>query len=304
MPILQLAPARLRTPGSSGRPAAVAPLGWGDLVWVLDFLERGGVTRLRLDGEPLDHPAFDLMLEYAVRRDFTVELWTDGVATARQRELLAACCRAWGRSAIRVVVRPATGGDAAAERSRLALLEAVGQRARLALDVDLEDPGFEAAAELVSRLDLARELRLERSRAPRADEAAALEAARAAARRIAAQLPRLALHGIRPVLGCGFPLCALEDAQLGALTRLRADTGAACDPTFVIGPDLSVSTCAGPHVGGGSLLEHGDVIQVRDWMDQVIEAHRASRRGVLAACDDCLVRSAGACAGGCPGALP
>ncbi len=265
----------------------------------LDFLERSGIRELRLlGGEPTVHPQFPEMVARAVARGFRLRVFSGGLVPERALDVL--CGIAARQLAVLVNVIPPDEGPPAVRRKQERVLQLLGLRASLGLNI--ADPGVELAFLLdwIARFGLSPGIRLGIAHPVPEGGNRFLHPRHygEVGRRVAAFGRRARESGVRLTLDCGWVPCMFPPGALEVLGIDPAEAGRRCNPILDILPDGSVISCY-PLASRGRerLPTTRDAAWLRRRFHTTLTADRAFT--LYPHCRRCSWRERGACTGGC-----
>jgi radical SAM protein with 4Fe4S-binding SPASM domain len=282
-------------------------LSWEDYIYVLDYYHRNDVKSVSLlGGEPTLHPSAVEMMEYALRRNFEVRMFTSGVMTVGTRERirnLIGRLKPDERLHFVVNVNHPKITPESQQRAQEAFFALTGPRASISFNIYETNFDLDFALELIQRFDLHQNLRLGLTH-PIAGEERNAHVGPLTYRDVAAcldsHIDRFQRNRVSIGLDCGFPFCMFSAEQLGRLVAARATFHWMCGPVFDIGPDLSVWPCFPlSHMRRKTLYDFAKLKDLIEWMRELIRAERAGCQGIYLECDDCHYRATQMCGGGC-----
>jgi radical SAM protein with 4Fe4S-binding SPASM domain len=282
-------------------------LSWEDYIYVLDYYHRNDVVSVSLlGGEPTLHPGAVEMVDYALRRNFEVRMFTSGVMPNSVRERLGKLIsrlRPECKLHFIVNVNHPRYTPESQRHAQEAFLSLAGPRASISFNIF--EPNFELdfAFDLIQRFDLHQNIRLGLTHPiaggqknthlgppAYADVASALDS----------HVDQFIRNRVSIGLDCGFPFCMFTAEQLGRLVSVRATFHWMCGPVVDIGPDLAIWPCFPlSHLRRKTLYDFARLNDIVDWMKQQIHSERAGCQGIYLECDDCHFRSTQMCGGGC-----
>jgi hypothetical protein len=104
---------------------------------------------------------------------------------------------------------------------------------------------------------------------------------------------------LRPSFDCGFPLCRVNDEQLGWLTRLSGSIDFKCSPAIDITPDMQAYCCFPlSRMNRRSVFEFDSFAQLSSYYHAMQTRIRSEIAGIYEECGTCVHRSEATCAGG------
>ena len=288
------------------RSAASEFLGWENVIYLADFLQRSGHRRVSLiGGEPSLHPDFVDIILYFLARNFGVTVFTSGILSDVRLGEVGKYLGEVPTSRLTFVCNvndPELTPEAAGAPERLArFLEIAGRWSMLGFNIYRDDFSLRFAFDLFRRYDLKRMLRLGIAHPTAGAENAFLPVDRigAAIARLQGFKDDFEQLRVAPSLDCGFPLCKFGDADLGWLVRLGGRANFTCRPAVDITPDMEVYACFPLANEGRASLFEFDTLQ--DVMARFSDRHagiRGDRPGIFEDCAACDARARGICAGG------
>jgi len=266
----------------------------------LDVLARSGIRECGLiGGEPTLHELFAEILRYALRRDFMVQVFSNGLIPGEALDRLAATPP--DRVRVLVNVNERTAYSPAAWGTLTGSLGKLGSRA--ALGFNIWHVGFDAShlVDLAVTHGLHPSIRLSIAHPAVGEQAhASVEPADypALAEPIVALAEHAARSGLRVGFDCGFRACMFSPDQLRRLHLAGSMARFKCETILDFSPRLECWNCFPlANVRRAQLGDFPGVIEAKDHFRSFLEE---TRREVLPhACLACDHFGFGICRGGC-----
>ncbi|MBF0564223.1 MAG: radical SAM protein [Nitrospirae bacterium] len=281
-------------------------LSWEDLIYLVDFLQLSGETRVQfLGGEPTLHPDFIDFCLYVLRRGMGVTVFTNGMLLPDK--LSDAVRRFSGIREDRLSFVCNLNHPEHTPKSESVLvadfLEAFGRRITPGFNIYRNDFDIDFLFDYINRYGLGKGIRLGLAHPIPGTRNMHIKIADMAitVRRLMSFRDKFERHRVRPLPDCGFPMCHFTTEDKGWLYRMtggRFQFG--CSPVIDIGPDMSVWSCFPLSAHHKKSIFEFD--SMRDVFDFYHERHRSIRvevGGIFGECDDCRFREDDICMGGC-----
>jgi len=276
----------------------------------LDFVDRSGVTQIRLlGGEPTLHPEFVSFMKVALQRQKPICIFSNGImpeSALRFMEELPP-------DSISVVINLSASFDEATLHERVvATLQRLGARAVLGVNISrprfrLCPPGIADGEDymftLIDQLSLDRQIRV-----GLAHPCANLENTHlrpnqypAAGRAILEFAKRAVEKAVRLSLDCGFVPCMAPEMLGIAFGAMATQLCGNCGPVLDIMPNGKVVPCFPLATVASMTLDDGhDAPELRAHFERELSSYR--HLGIFKTCADCDYRRRSACSGGCASA--
>jgi hypothetical protein len=287
-----------------------ATLSWEDLVYVADFLQKGGDTRFpMLGGEPTLHPHFVDFVAYTLDRGFKVHVFTSGVVPSATLDAIATEFKGLPFDRFHFIcnlndpeLTPTTEAELRTVRR---FLKRLGERVIPGFNIYRTDFRLDFLFDAINRYGLQRTLRLGLAHPIPGASTTAIRIGDIddVIERLFSFRDLFTRMRVKPGLDCGFPMCRFSEEQLGWLMAHGAGISEfGCGPVLDIGPDLMVWPCFPlSSFHRKSLLEFDSTQQLLDHYRQIHGVVRTEVGGIYPECDGCWYREDGRCAGGCIG---
>jgi len=283
-------------------------LSWEDLIYIADFMEAAKERRFPiLGGEPTLHPDFNDMLIYLLERNFDINVFTSGIMTNEKLEEADLALRDVPPERLSFTCNlndpEKTHSPLAEVESVKRFLKVFGNRVTAGFNIYRSDFKLDFIFRYINEFGLNRTVRLGIAHPipGKKNKFIKPEDIKAIYNRLLSYIPVFERLRIKPGLDCGFPLCLLDDAQLGWLYRFtggKYDFG--CAPVVDIGPDMKIWSCfplSSFHTK--SLFEFNTLKEVYDYYSRIHDIIRTEVGGIFEECDNCNFREEGLCRGGC-----
>lgn len=283
-------------------------LSWEDLIYLADLLEAGGEHRFSiLGGEPTLHPEFNNMLLYLLERNFDINVFTSGIMADRkldEAELLFGDVPPERLSFICNFNDPKKTRTSLAETESLKrFLKKFANRIIPGFNIYRTDFELDFLFRYIYEYGLHRTIRLGIAHPIAGKKNLFIQPIdiETIIKRLFSYAPTFERLRIKPGLDCGFPMCLLNNEQLGWLYRFTGghyDFG--CAPVIDIGPDMMVWSCfplSGFHKK--SVFEFNSLREIHDFFDNLHNVIRIEVGGIFEECDNCAFREDHLCKGGC-----
>lgn len=283
-------------------------ISWENLIYIADFLQKSGEKRFPiLGGEPTLHPEFNNMVIYLLERNFDINIFTSGIMTDKKLEEAAAYFKDVPRERLSFTVNL---NDPQKTRTPLAELESVkrflrifGCRSTPGFNIYTVDFNLDFIFRYINEFGLNKTIRIGLTHPipGTKNRHIAIDDIGKVFDRLMEFTPMFERLRIKPGLDCGFPLCKLNDRQLGWLYRHTGgnyDFG--CAPVIDIGPDMTIWTCFPlSSYQKKSLFEFNNLKEVHDHYLKFHDMVRTEVAGIFEECDNCNFREERLCMGGC-----
>lgn len=289
-----------RLDDGSGKQAGGQFLSMDDFEARLDFLQRSGITEVRLlGGEPTLHPQFAELIELARKKGMQVVVFTNGLVPESALDCLVSLSP--DQCTVMVNVNQPNGSDPdGSHQRRLGTVRRLGQRALLGFNI--YQPGFqidflfpliaEAGCEPAIRLGMAHPCLSGDNQHvhPSQYRAIAVKIVRSA--RVAANA------GVSLDFDCGFVRCMFSDADLDTLRAAGTKFGWRCNPILDIDVNGDVIHCYPlSRLLRLPLAPGSHAAAMRQAFEERVHPYRQA--GVFKECSTCSFKATGECPGGC-----
>jgi hypothetical protein len=270
-----------------------------DAAEVLDMFRASGLQQVRLlGGEPTLHPEFAAILEQALKRDFEVLVFSNGLMPP---EALDAISRS-PEHGCRVMLNLPIGLDRRRDEDTSLGIVAERLGPRASVGVNIHSPGMplDDASEFVKRHGLARTIRvgLAHPRLNRANHYLHPRHYRRVGQELEEWFDAIEAEGFRLSFDCGFVPCMFSGQFVEQAGAEPVELGVCCGPIPDVLPDLSSVHCFPlaeldqlPISGIGTIQILGKMHQER------VQPFRGP--GVFRECSACELRRQSRCHGGC-----
>ncbi|MBF0537068.1 MAG: radical SAM protein [Nitrospirae bacterium] len=283
-------------------------LSWENLIYLTDFMEASGQRHVSLlGGEPTLHPDFTAYVIYLLERNFHVNVFTSGIMTNQQLEEAAHILGGVHEERLSFVCNlndpRQTNTPMAETESVKRFLGHFGNRTSASFNIYRSDFNMDFLFQYINEFGLKRHIRLGIANPipGNANRFITPDKFDVVMQQLLVFAPVAERLRIKFGFDCGFPMCKLDDSQLGWLFR---NTGGApsfgCGPAIDIGPDMTVWSCfplANYHKR--SIFEFNSLDDVIKFYEHKTRTIRIESGGIYEECDTCLYREDGKCAGGC-----
>lgn len=283
--------------GAAGRAAGHMPVHRFEAA--LDFLERSGITEVRLlGGEPTLHPDFGAIVDMVVSRGLSLVLFSGGLIPESALKTIESLPAA-SASLLLNVAAPLPGQPLEPAR-----IEEVCRRlgARVMLGVTIDSPAIrlEPLLDAIERHGLYRSVRLGLAQ-PSAWAANTYLHPRhypEVGRRVADFALAAHARGVSLDFDCGWVPCMFAEGTMARLGSAAGNIGARCNPVLDLLPDGRVISCYPLAPLGSLALQPGlDAQRARAYFQ--IRRERSGPCLLTPDCDGCEWLANDACGGGC-----
>jgi len=265
----------------------------------LDFLERSGLTQIRLlGGEPTLHPLIERFLDEIRRRGLSALVFSNGLMPNSVLEYLEG--RDDGR--ISLLINAVTLGSSAEEsENQRAVLKRLGGKAMLGVNITSPAADLSALLEWTVEFKLAPFIRLGLAHPCHGGDNRHLPPNQypAVGDRLLEFREKARRQGVSLRYDCGFVPCLFSRSGAETLKELLAEAQFVCSPIPDILPDGSLIPCY--PLGRGfqeKKIPAGEgAVEVRARFADRLSAFRGP--GIYRECETCPFRLSGICPGGC-----
>jgi radical SAM protein with 4Fe4S-binding SPASM domain len=265
----------------------------------LDFLQRSGMTQVRLmGGEPTLHPRIKDFLEEIQRRGLSAVVFSNGLMPESVLDYLEGCEEDRISLMINAAIMENPAGEVQRQRE---VLKRLGGKAMLGVNITspaidlspLLDWTVEFRLSPFIRLGLAHPCHGGENLYLRPDQYGAV------GDRLRRFRKRAQREGVSMRYDCGFVPCLFSQSEPEELKDILGEAQFVCSPIPDILPDGSLVPCyplGNVFREGGIPLEEG-AAEVRARFSERLQVFRGP--GIYRECEGCPFRRAGHCPGGC-----
>ncbi|MBF0465764.1 MAG: radical SAM protein [Nitrospirae bacterium] len=281
-------------------------LSWENLIYIADLLECSGHRHLSLlGGEPTLHPSFNDFVVYLIERGFDVSVFTSGIMT---KDKLSKSIKTledvpMGRLTFVCNLNDPALSPVAETVSVKRFLEHFGNRTIAGFNIYRNDFDMNFLFQAINMYGMIRVLRLGLAHRIVGKDNIYVDIGSFdnIIKRLSSCFDIFKELRIKPAFDCGFPMCALNDNQLGQMYRLTTgDFRFYCVPAIDIGPDMEVWPCFPlSSFHKKSLFEFNSFSEVIEYYNDLFSKIQTEACGIFERCDDCVYRENGLCHGGC-----
>ena len=281
-------------------------MSWENLIYVADFLQSSGQKAVSLlGGEPTIHPECVDFILYLLDRGFAVTVFTNGMLSDARLDEFRQHLTGISQQHLSFVCNlnnpeqtPASPQEAARVDRFLSLM---GPWCSPGFNIYRLDFSLDFLFQAINRHGMKRHLRLGIAHPiPGAqNQFISPRDIRKVIERLYSFRDQFDTFRVSPGLDCGFPLCAIEDHELGWLTRFNVQSHFQCGAAVDIAPDLSVYHCFPlSNYQRKSLFEFDSLQQLDQHFAHLREQIKAEVAGIFPECDGCRYQDSSACGGG------
>ncbi len=282
-----------------------AMMSWENLIYIADFLQRGGERHVSLlGGEPTLHPEFVDFILYLNERDLDVTVFTNGIISSPRLEDFKKHLAEIAPQQLNFVCNlndpaqtPAPQGEMERIRSFLSLM---GPSVTPGFNIYRADFSLDFLFDLINRFGMRRNLRIGLTHPIPGKKNAFIhpEEMRDVLHRLYSYREKFDRFRVKPGLDCGFPICRFTDEELGWVRRM-ALSQFRCSPALDITPDVSVSHCFPlGNYQRRSLFEFDSLQQIDEHFAGIRRQFKSELAGIYPECDGCWQQEDGMCSGG------
>jgi len=266
---------------------------------VLDFLEDSGEkTASFIGGEPTLHPKFEVIFEKALKRNFFIKIFSNGLYNEKIRTFLASI----PPSSVKIICNtnpPQFNSDS--EWSRvMETFKALGSRIILASTIWLKEQPLDYLLNLTIQYGLRNQIRIGIAQPIVGVENIYLpiEQYKCLAESLVEFARKCDEHNIKITFDCGLPLCMFTEEQLGVLQMCNAPAVFHCNPVLDIGTDLTVWSCFPlSKLHNVKLLDFKKLKELTIYFESRLAPYRSF--GSFPLCTSCKYLIRNQCKGGC-----
>lgn len=283
-------------------------LSWENLIYLADFFEMSGERKFSiLGGEPSLHPEFNNFILYLLERNFDINVFTNGLMydeLMAKGEVLFRDVPPERLSFTCNLNDPEKTKTPSSETENIKrFLKTFSEKITLGFNIYRTDFSLDFLFQYIQRYGLRKTIRLGIAHpiAGKKNRFIELTNIDTIFDRLFSYTALFERLRIKPGLDCGFPLCRLNNEQLGWLYRFNGghyDFG--CAPVIDIGPDMMVWSCFPlSDFHKRSLFEFNTIKEIHDCYAELHDKIRTEVGGIYEACDNCNFREENLCKGGC-----
>ncbi len=281
---------------------------WEDLVYLADLFAQGGCREMRfLGGEPTLHPQFADFLAYALKRDFSVTVFSSGIMSEKVKNDLRRVYKTVPQADRKVsflcnLNDPAFSPESETKRVE-EFLEEFGAHVTPGFNIYRKDFSLDFLFKYINRYGLKRSIRLGLTHPILRENNSfiSIPDIQGIVDRLLNHLPVFDQQNVCPGLDCGFPMCLFSDEKLGQLYKATKGVHKfTCGGPVDIGPDMMAWACfplSGTH--RKSVYDFDDYNGMMEYFRTFTKNIRQEAGGIYEKCDSCSWRKKGVCDGGC-----
>lgn len=279
---------------------------WENLIYIADFLktsDQRGVSLL--GGEPTVHPECVDFILYLIERGFDLTVFTNGMLSPSRLKEFERHLTDIRHERLTFVCNlndPVQTPASKSETERIErFLSVMGPWASPGFNIYRLDFTLDFLFEAINRFGMKRHLRLGITHPIPGKQNGFIrtEEIREVIQRFYSFRHLFEAFRVSPGLDCGFPICKLEDEELGWLSRFRATPRFGCGPAVDISPDMSVYYCFPlSNYQRKSLFEFDSMRHLDEYFLKLREQIKQEIPGIYKECDGCWYLEDGVCAGG------
>jgi sulfatase maturation enzyme AslB (radical SAM superfamily) len=280
----------------AARAIAKTDISLENAAYVVDFLKRSDHRFYSLlGGEPTLHPQFREIVDYALAKDMTVRVFTNGLMSTEVRKHIF-------RNNISLILNINEPRDTPAVHweKLQEIFENLGPNICPGFNIYREDFDLLFLFDLIDRYRFSRAVRLGITQPINQGSNVFLPAAkyRLIGKRLSAFSLEADRRNIRLNFDCGFVLCMFNKADLGKLIAANADLKFTCGPTIDIDPDLNTWSCFPlSAIHNRNLKDFADLRGIVEYYAKVLG--RYAQSGMYPKCRHCRFLQRKQCPGGC-----
>jgi hypothetical protein len=281
-------------------------LKWEDLIYLGDLLEISGEHSVSLlGGEPTLHPEFVNFVLYLLERKISTTVFTSGITSEKTLREMSLAFKRFPKERLHFVCNlnePDLSPQGEFEQIR-PFLEEFGTRTISSFNIYHSGFNLNFLLQYINEFGLDRIIRfgLAHPISGAGNKFVAIQEIQGILERLVSYAPIFRRMRVTAGLDCGFPLCAFSDEQLGMFYRITGENlRFGCNPAVDIGPDMTVWCCfplSAYHKK--SVFEFNLIGDISNFYQERLNNIRIEAGGIYDACDTCIYREEGKCAGGC-----
>jgi radical SAM protein with 4Fe4S-binding SPASM domain len=282
-------------------------LKWEDLVYLADSFQAGNCNEMRfLGGEPTLHPDFLGFVEYSLKRNFSVTVFTSGIigekVKAGLRNVFSVPDNARKLHFLCNINDPSLSPKTEVEKTENFFSE-FGEYITPGFNIYNLDFDLSFLFRYINQYGFKRHIRLGITHPIVREDNSYIhpKEMRQVIERLVGFLPQFYKNKVSPGLDCGFPLCRMTDAELGQLFKATGgNLKFSCGAPLDIGPDMSVWPCFPlSSIEKKSYYDFDSLRDAETYYQDFMRRIRVEAGGVFPECDACEWREKELCRGGC-----
>jgi len=281
-------------------------LSWEDLIYIADLFEASNEKHLSLlGGEPTLHPDFVDFVMYLIQRDFSVNIFTNGILSNEKLETAKAYLLKIPVEKLSFVCNYNHPNTSTANETKQInkFFKTFSKYISLSFNLYQKDFDFTFLVDAINKYGLKKHIRLGLAQPipGQKNECLTLNEIRGIAEHLRKQLELLEHHRISIGFDCGMPLCIFSNEDIGRLFKLnKGKVAFSCGPAIDIGPDMQVWACFPlSNYEKKSLYDFDHVNEIKKYFSNQNHDLRKDKKGIFEECATCVYFAENLCMGGC-----
>jgi radical SAM protein with 4Fe4S-binding SPASM domain len=281
-------------------------ISFDNLVKFLDFLD---VTNEKyfsvLGGEPILHPEFGKFIRYSLSRNFAITVFTNGMMRESVLDDIEKLRKDFelDRGVLKFVVninesQLRSAREDEMQRNSFSRLDNL---ASLSFNIYRPDHNFSFLIETIKEFGLSGDIRLGLAQpiVGKENQYLLLSDYRAVMERLLDLSKECDDNNVVMGMDCGFPMCLLNEEELGRMFKAGVNINFTCGPPVDVGPDLKLWFCFPlSSTSNHHLSEFKNLPELIDCLRGEFDEY-ISRCGIYEECASCKYLARNQCGGGC-----